>query len=288
MTEYEFVRHPDLMEMESHYDDQWQKYSNHREIVTKTLASFANQKSSMCVLGCGACFDLELAELIRDFFKITLVDLSGDAIQFGLKKQSVRASNKVVVMDGVDLAGVDQLLTQYLQHPSRILLDKIIMEARDYSPDELGKYDVIASTCLLSQLLAKATECVDEKDHRFVELLVEIRKRHIEIMLDSLKSGGTGVLVTDFVSSEALPELFSVAAADLTSLLQTAIQEKNYLHGLNPKMVAAVFQDPIISERISSLKVSAPWRWITADKIYACFSIVFEKAGDDQAAESGL
>jgi len=43
-------------------------------------------------------------------------------------------------------------------------------------------------------------------------------------MLDSLKSGGTGVLVTDFVSSEALPELFSVAAADLTSDEQAGLR----------------------------------------------------------------
>ena len=271
MTESEFDGSKAKSVSEVDYELQWDRFENHREIVTNTLKSFASENSSLCVLGCGTSFDLELPALARCYGKLTLVDIEGDAIQLGIQKQGLQNCDKINIIGGLDITGVDKNLTQFKRQPSRKLLDQIIMAARDYLPRGLQSYKVVASTCLLSQLLAKATDCVGESDHRFIEFLIAIRKRHVEIMLDILEPGGTGVLITDFVSSESLPELFSVPTKDLQSLLQKAIQEKNYLHGLNPKMVAAVFHDSSVSERITSLKVSIPWRWQRVTKCTPVF-----------------
>lgn len=275
MTEYEFKgQHYPNLQNESELTD-WETFRNHREIVTSYVTrSISTSAESLCVLGAGLCNDLELSRLAREFAKITLVDLSEQDTAVGLSQQNQKDPDLFEVVAGFDVTGVDGLLSEYKMDPSDKRFDEVKQKLNGFRP-ALSGYDCVASTCLLSQLLCHATECIGEDHSEFVEFLQLVRRRHIEIMLDAIKDQGVGVLVTDFVSSLSLPELLTTD--DLKGTVQSAIRSRNYLHGLNPQMVAKVFEHANIKPRLKSIRVSDPWRWALPDRVYACFAIIFQK-----------
>ena len=75
-------------------------------------------------------------------------------------------------------------------------------------------------------------------------------------MLSLLNSGGTGLLITDFVSSESLPELYETT--DLKSTLLSAIANENVLLGLNPATIGNLFNHPRIKSEIRTLDSGKP------------------------------
>ncbi len=68
-----------------------------------------------------------------------------------------------------------------------------------------GPFDVVASTCLLSQLVGNAFHSVGEGHPRFLDLVRAIRLAHLRLMTGLRRAGGTAVLVTDLVSSDTFP-----------------------------------------------------------------------------------
>ena len=260
-------------------EDLWECYENHREIVTRSILSQREAESDrLVVLGTGECLDIDLKALSESFAHVKLVDIVSSTN--GIERQGVSGKN-VDFVGGVDLSGVFEELNQYRREPSRRLLDEIIHKADDFVIDLNEEFDVVASTCLLSQIINHGFECVGMEEHRFIELITALRIRHLETMLGLLKPGGRGVLVTDFVASTSLEELKTAKVGELSKLLANAIQAKNYFHGLNPKRVHGVFAEERIAKQVTSASLSNPWRWIaTPDLVYACFAMLFEKKAD--------
>ena len=254
----------------------WETFRNHREIIGSFIqrhsAPFA---SSLCVLGAGFCNDLDLNQLTRAFEKVALVDIRPQDVQVGLHQQGVVDNKSIEVLPATDVTGVHEILNQYKEAPADSLLDSVFDMARKDIESLSTQYDSVASTCLLSQLLNHATECIGDGNPRFVELLQLIRQRHIQLMLRLLKPGGTGFLFSDFVSSVSLPELFTTT--DLKETVSQAIKERNFLHGLNPGMIVASFEQEDIKRVLKSVKVTDPWRWVLPERIYACTAVIFEK-----------
>ena len=258
-------------------DDLWECYQNHRDIVTRSILSQRKADGeSLVILGTGQCLDLDLPQLSEQFATVKLVDIIESSE--GIQRQGVSGKN-VEFIGGVDVCGVFEMLGTYRQSPSRRLLDDIIHKAGDFILAMNIKSDVVVSTCLLSQIINHAYESVGLEEHRFIELLTTLRHQHLKILIEMLKPGGRGVLVTDFVASSSLPELKTAKVNELQQILAKAIVEKNYFHGLNPKRVHAVFAEEGIGEQLTSVKLSSPWRWIaTPDLVYACFALIFEKS----------
>ena len=218
MTGYDFVGDGDSSLERQTPVSPWETYANHRSIITGFIKSSCSSTArNLCVLGAGFCFDLELKQLIDEFDEITLVDISQTDIHSGLVHQGLKEHDSIKTITGFDVSGVDALMDDFFKQPDEGLLDKILASLSQGGVDLPEKYDCIASTCLLSQLLFKATSCIGENHARFVEVLQEVRLSHIRMMMDSLAAGGTGVLFTDFVSSESLPALI-----DTTCLLYTS------------------------------------------------------------------
>lgn len=276
MTEYEFVGDLSAPFRKQQELTEWETFQNHREIVSGFINSSAPPDAkSLCVLGAGHCRDIDLNEMVRRFSRITLVDLHKQDILDGLRYQNLAASDAFEVIGGLDVSGVDDSLVRYANTPDDSILNDIIRNAAAFSPEELKPCDCVASTCLISQILCRASESVSEQHPVFLPLLQTLRQRHVEIMLSLLNFGGTGLLFTDFVSSESLPELYETA--DLKSTLQSAIAKNNFLHGLHPAMIGNVFNQESIRPKIRTLKVTDPWRWVMPQRIYACFAIIFTK-----------
>ena len=133
----------------------------------------------------------------------------------------------------------------------------------------------MASVCVLSALIEIAFSHISDPPEHFVEVLVAVRANHLKLMLDLLEPGGVGVLICDFVSSESLAELLT--ETDIMPLIKEAIENRNHFHGVAPSLVANVFNQPPIAGMATNIRATQSWRWHTADKVYACYGMVFEK-----------
>ena len=282
MSDYEFVsgwKSDHTIEPEL---DLLDVYANHRNIVTNLIIKSAPPAGeSLCILGAGICFDLDLSKLSREFSSITLLDLKREDVVSGIEYQvksnglSREAADKIQINGDCDMTGVYGLLKKANPQSSKQDVDTIAETASKYTPPGFEKYDCIASTCVLSQLLFHVHDTISDEHGSFIELLRTIRQRHLEIIVDALNPLGTGILITDFVSSDSLEELYSTN--DLQKTLQDAIASQNYLHGLNPAMVSQVLHQEQFKSKLKSLQVTTPWRWILKEKIYACFAISFSR-----------
>ncbi|MBO0700587.1 MAG: hypothetical protein J2P46_19480, partial [Zavarzinella sp.] len=96
---------------------------------------------------------------------------------------------------------------------------------------------------------------------------------------------GTGVLITDIVSSDSFPALGSVAEQALPHILGQLIREHNFFHGVNPAVLVSLFRsDPVLSSRVAEPEPIRPWRWDLGPRCYAvCALKVRRKDGEGVA-----
>ena len=292
MTDYEFngakdwqdvtarqsaMPDPETSDETQENDRDWELAKEHREIVSSMiLASVQRKQGDICLLGAGPCNDVDLMSIVDHFNRVVMVDWDVASMRQGLARQDVLADDRFIQLSGTDLAGVKDLLDVYDRYPTPELMEQLKQVAEQNNPDiESGKFSVVASTCILSQLMLKIHECVPEKNEDFAHLMFNVRKRHIELMLDCLSPGGIGLLITDFVSSDSLPEILTTDR--LQQVLQKGIAEKNFFHGMNPQRIHQTFGEDSVRQQIDSLEVTSPWRWQTWRRVYACMAFKFQK-----------
>jgi hypothetical protein len=278
MTEYEFVGSSDEFVSNSNQGSTWDSCREHRAIITKLMGDSATQgKKSLCVFGAGPCNDIELLILSGLFEKVTLVDNDSKKLRAGVERQQPGGFANVELLGDVDLFGITDLLSQYQRSGDDSLLDSLLSKIASYEVPQLATYDCVVSTCILSQLLNEASKVIDESHSQFVDVLQAIRLRHIQTMFSALAPGGQGILISDFVSSDSLPELLQTK--NLGQTLKDAIANKNFLHGCNPAAITSTFQTDCGSQ-LGSLRVSNPWLWKLPERTYACFAIEFKKKAE--------
>ena len=292
MTDYEFTGETDWKEVTAseggipepviadgsqESDRNWDLSKNHREILTSMIMASVNRnQGDVCLMGAGPCNDIELNPLIEHFNRVVLVDLDVASVERGMSRQGVLPDERQVQILGVDLAGVKDQLDVYAMYPTPELMEQLNQIAKHHTPNlETGKFSVVASVCMLSQLMFKVYQCLPERNEDFGRLMFNIRKRHIELMLDCLCPGGVGLLITDFISSESLPEILTTH--HLKQVVQKGIAEKNFFYGMNPQTIHQTFREDSVSEQLESLEVTSPWRWPTTKRVYACLAFKFQK-----------
>ena len=94
------------------------------------------------------------------------------------------------------------------------------------------------------------------------------------MLLELLRPGGVGLLITDFVSSETYPELPNVSDSDLPATAARLISERNFFTGVNPMVLHALFrQDPRLAPFVASTALTNPWLWDFGPRTYAVCAV---------------
>lgn len=258
-------------------------FAAHRERVTRLLVSSRPSASGqLCVLGAGNCLDVDLAALTRVYRKIHLVDLDLEAIEYGLQRQSFAGHDQLCVVSPFDVSG-------WLAKP--ILPGACCDELRQAQPPwpnglATGSMDVVASICLVSQLVeAAACSRPTASSETADEWACAARDQHLRLMHALLRPGGVGVLVTDFVSSETCSELLTMDHQQIPQAAQGWLKQGNCFSGLNPPALARRIGNhefgEIATARVIVLK---PWKWMLSDKkAFAVAGICFEKSSQPPA-----
>jgi hypothetical protein len=228
---------------------------------------------------------VDLNALLRTQRAVHLVDLDAEALARGVAQQGLTDSPRVHRHGGIDLTGMLDVLAAWspfttiqtaevarcVEEPSRRM--------RSALP---GRFELVASTCLLSQLIHAVVHTVGERHPRFLELVQAIRAGHLRLFTRLIAPGGVGVLITDIVSSDSYPALGSVAETELPHLLAKLIRERNFFHGVNPVVLASLFRtDPVLSSQVAGLELIRPWLWNLGPRWYAVCALKMWTEGEE-------
>jgi hypothetical protein len=260
-----------------------QTYEQHRQKTMELVSLAAAELSGVAertvsVLGAGNCMDLDLQQLATLFHKVTLLDVDRRAVESGVNAVESLQTSRVEILAPIDLAfplattqaaalsGTDSIaqFCKQLESPLATL--------------SVAPADVVVSTCVLSQILSVLTNLVADKHPQFLSLIQAVRRGHLVRMLQLLKPGGRGILISDLVSSETTPSLSSIDSVSLPKLLAQALATGNFFSGLHPGIMLQDLETGLnIAPYIESPVMVAPWRWQMGPRTYAVYAITFRK-----------
>ncbi len=261
--------------------DAWSDYAAHRaETTARIVAAARSQNDQLCVLGAGNGDDLDLPAITCAYGQSHLVDIDADALARGLDRQPASQRQNVRLHGGIDLTGCWQLLANRPRGTalSDAEIEQILERSTSGQRMELpGRFDVVASTCVISQVIDSVVLALGPTHPRLLEVVLALRTNHLRLMAGRLVPGGRAVLVTDFVSSDTLPSLRSEHEPDWAALLAQITAQGNFFHGLNPRNLLAVFKtDPALAARAIDARLTGLWRWRQARRVYAVAAIEFD------------
>ncbi len=253
----------------------WAIYSSHRQRLTQLLAP-GKPGMRLCVLGAGNCNDLDFEALLATYREITLVDLDDEAVTSAFERQSPAVQRALVLRAPIDFgvdtgsaAGTGASLPN-AGHLASALAGRVAASG----------FDVVCSSCVLSQLIARVAESLASEPQRCLEQVQLARAVHLHLMLVLLRSGGRGLLVSDLVSSDTVPELQRTPPAELPKLMARLVADKNFFTGLNPFVLEGLLKkDPQLAPQLARSVFHAPWLWqLAQQRSYLTFAFSFMRA----------
>jgi hypothetical protein len=231
--------------------ESWAIYEPHRRRVTDLLlAAKPPLPASLCVLGAGNCNDLELAELVTAFEHVCLVDLDERALAAGVARQAPAHADRIALV-GMDV--------------TEAVLSELLGAA-------VKGYDVVASTCLLTQLFESARLTLGEHHPRFVDNLLALRKQHLRLLGALAGEEATVLLITDFVSSDTVPELLGETIERPDQFAMRLIDARNFFTGANPLVLRRELEQEL-APRVAKVELLMPWVWRIPFRAYLTTAI---------------
>lgn len=261
--------------------DGWDRFRPHRERVSGLLGGAPGGPSRLCVLGAGNCNDLDLNALLAVHRDVYLVDLDAEALAHGVARQGLKGHPALRLHGGIDLTGALDELDKWA--PDAPVSDEALAACaerplRAIRPLLPGSFDVVASDCLVSQLMNSVVRTAGEKHPRFLAALQAVRAGHLRLLADLVAPGGRAALISDVVSSDTYPALASVPEVLLPALLNQLLQERNFFHGVNPAAVASFLRtDPTVSAQVNHLEWVRPWLWDFGPRVYLVYACTVRK-----------
>ncbi|MCY4587567.1 MAG: hypothetical protein OXB98_16140 [Bryobacterales bacterium] len=238
-------------------------YLAHRRVVTEVIVWLSQvERNRLCVLGAGNANDLDLPVLAQAFGQIHLVDLDSEALS-EVARRHPELGGLVTLHGDTDLSGIAARLDAL----SRPLLDRavdlLIDSARRVSPPRIGgRFDVVASTCLLTQLLHSAAAALGGHSARLSEAFEAIRIGHLRLLADLTAPGGAGLLVTDLASSDDAPEIATAHERDLPALATRLAAAGACFAGIDlGAMEDQLSTDLFFASNVQKVRRLGVWRW---------------------------
>jgi hypothetical protein len=267
--------------------DGWASFAPHRQRVTAAITGAAGGDSGrVAVLGAGNGNDLALDQLVTRFAQVHLFDLDREALVRARDRQDPAVAARLSLHAPVDLGGA--------------LAEVGRFRARAATPDELGalpgagvrallervpeRFDVVASTCLLSQLVHGCGRVLGDEHPQLAEIACAVVVAHVRLVAQLLAPGGTGVIVTDTVSTDTYPleELWAARAPQ--EILDEVEASGNHLSGTAPRFLRRIVNtDPLIAPLVRDSRLEEPWLWRLRDEeSYLVYALAFRLRGGDR------
>jgi hypothetical protein len=213
---------------------------------------------------------------------VHLVDIDPSALSAAADRQRVAAVTRLHPHAPVDLTGIARSVSAWkVGKPTLADVRHAIRDSQTMRLPDLGThFDVVLSSCLLSQLVGYATDGLGGDEHPgFRDLVCAIRARHLRLMANLLVPGGTGLLVCDLVSSDSRQDLARVPEHDLPGFVHKLSRDGNFFSGLHPEAVQTVLQnEPTLAPFVTEVRPLAPWLWrLGPQRTFLVYAIRFRR-----------
>jgi hypothetical protein len=143
-----------------------------------------------------------------------------------------------------------------------------------------GPFDVVVSTCFLSQLMQSAFAALGEQHPQLHAIACAFALAHLRSIARLLAPGGVAHLVTDTVSDETYPlrELWETRAP--LALLDHLELTENVFSGTGPAFVRRILAtDRQVAPALARPpRLVEPWLWQFSDeRTYLVYALSFER-----------
>lgn len=263
--------------------DQWDGFERHRRAVSALLVGAGADPGPglgrLCVLGAGNGNDLDLPALLAAHRAVHLVDLDADALALGVSRQGLAGHPGLHRHGGVDLAGLLDVMARW--SPGTRVGPSELSALAEWPAGRVamalpGLFERVASTCLLSQLIGTASRALGEGHPQIGPVVRAIRAGHLRLLARLAAPGGSAVLITDVVSSEALPALATMPESSLAGLLPSLARSGDHIRGVHPSaLISALRDDPELAGRVTGREAARPWRWRLHARDYLVWALTF-------------
>jgi hypothetical protein len=261
----------------------WDDFGSHRARVTELARSAAPaEPGRLVVLGAGNCNDLELEALAPHFRSIHLVDLDEEAITRARDRQPAEVANKLVLHAPVDLSGAYHRLGGFRKKPASgvdlALMPRTCVETVVAALP--GEFDVVLSTCFLSQLMQSAFVSLGERHPQLHIIACALALGHVRTVARLLAPGGRAHLVTDAVTTETYPLIELWDRQPPRQLLEQLEKSDNVFSGTGPSFLRRILAtDAQVTPLLEgSAQLVDPWLWrFTEERSYLVYSLAFQR-----------
>lgn len=264
----------------------WDGFAQHRTHVTALIQAVgrrrdvvaASDRHELVILGIGNGNDIDLESVVGRYDSTTLVDLDDEAVTHCRSRLPIEVTEKINLVTPIDLTGMLEQMPMHGAEPmpwNETDWDRWLALARDPQPVGVPLGDVVISTCLLSQMLDSVVGWLPPSHPRLAEAMLAVRDGHLRLLTRLTRTGGTSVLITDFVSSDTLPALGDVAAERMPMMIQQAVESRNFFTGLHPGVLVQRLSFPT-TDRAAATAVHGPWRWKLGPRTFAVAAISTE------------
>jgi hypothetical protein len=243
----------------------------HRQRLTELVLSVASSGARLCVLGAGNCYDLELAALAEQYQEIHLVDIDSDALDRAFERLPAPARSRIVRHSPVDLSGMLPDLERWRQNA--VSLEEVLaLPARAAASVEAsvgGRFDVVLSACLLTQMQLSILEALSDTHPLFAAARETLNLTHIRTLSRLLSPSGIALCATDVTSNHTAPLAELDPNQDLRPLFEHYVAENNVFHAVHPlRWPTLVRDDPVLNAEVVVSKPLAVWLWQNSPTLF--------------------
>jgi hypothetical protein len=125
-----------------------------------------------------------------------------------------------------------------------------------------GPFDVVVSTCLLTQLQLSLLTALGDHHQLFAALRELLTLTHLRTLAALTGRHGRALLVTDLCEAAAFPRGRPHGDDDLAPLMAELVAAGHVIHSSHPELIRLTLaHDPLLSQAFGPAEQSAPWLW---------------------------
>lgn len=245
----------------------FEAFRSHRANVTALIAgpvASGRGGDRLCVLGAGNAHDLELERLLTLFAEVHLVDIDAAALERARQRVPAGPRTRVFAHGPIELSGMFENLERWakLQVTAPELARAPAVGARRIAAALPGPFDVVASTCLLTQLQLALLQLLGDRHQLFTVLREFLTLTHLRTLAALTKPGGRALLVTDLCEAASFPAGRPKDEADVEPLMRELVAAGHVIHSAHPELLRVTLaDDPVLARDFEPGEISAPWLW---------------------------
>jgi hypothetical protein len=269
----------------------YEAFAAHREQVSRLIVAAGERgrargredqwEGRACVLGAGNAYDLDFEVLLKTFKEVHLADIDAAALGRARERVAEPERARVVAHRPIDLSGIFLDLERWgrMQVTAQELMAAPASGASRVAAALPGPFDVVASTCLLTQLQLTLLQVLGDRHQLFGALREFLTLTHLRTLAALSQPSGHALLITDLCEASVFPPGRPRDHADLESMMHELVSLGHVIHSSHPDLIKLTLaDDPVLLRSFDTAEVSQPWLWQNGpERRFLCYAVTLPR-----------